>query len=167
MSEGKSIEKVKDEIANLKYEVEDDINVTNELRYTDEEIEKLLRKLPVVMFQAAQTIVLRLMDYKEAKRRLKKTFAVQMMKANQRKDLTAAPDRKAWAEDTKEFEKAEIDVINAEAEYKIAEFRLEMLENLYLGVKKMVIMRTAQAEAEDRYAKSRPLPNRGYKQNAN
>lgn len=159
MPNSKSIEQVKDEIANLKYEVQDDIDIKNELKYTDEEIEKLLRKLPVVMFQAAQTIVLRLMDYKEAKRRLKKEFAVQMMKANHDKKLTAAPDRKAWAENTKQFEQAEIAVINAEAEYKIAEFRLEMLENLYLGVKKMVVMRTAQAEAEDRYYKARPLPN--------
>lgn len=160
MAESKSIEQVKDEIANLKYEVEDDINVTNELTYTDEEIERLLRKLPVVMFQAAQTIVLKLIEFKEAKRRLKKEFAIQMMKANHNKALKAAPDRKAWAEDTKEYERAEIAVINSEAEYKIAEFRLEMLENLYLAVKKMVVMRTAQAEAEDRYYKGRPTAPR-------
>lgn len=149
-----SIDKVKAEIRDLKTEVESEIDVTNEVKYTDEEIERLLRKLPVVMFQAAQTIVLRLMDFKEAKRKQKKVLALQIMKANARKELTSATDRKAWAENTKDFEKAEIEVINAEAQYKIAEYRFEMLDNLYMGVKKLIIMRTAQNDAEERYSRS-------------
>jgi len=155
MAEDKSIAKIKAEIQGMTAEVEAEIDVTNEVKYTDEEIERLLRKLPVAMFQATQTIVLRLMDYKEAKRYLKKTLAIEMMKANQNKKLTAAPDRKAWAENSKAVEKAEIAVINAEAQHKIAEFRFEMLDNLYMAVKKMVIMRTDQNQAENGYSRAR------------
>lgn len=156
----KTIEQVKMEIRNLRYEVEEDITITNEIKYTDDEIEILLRKLPVAQFQAAQTIVLRLIDYKEARRRLKKEFAIQMIKANAKDKLTSAADRKAWAENTNTVEKAEIELINAEAQYKIAEFRFDMLDNLYLAVKKMVIMRTSQNEAEERATRSRS-PRRG------
>ena len=159
MKNGKSIGQVKKEIKGLEYEA--DIDISEELKYTDDEIEKLLRKLPVAMFQAAQTLVLRFMDFKEAKRNLKKTFAVQMMKANNNAKLSAAPDRKAQAENSQPYERAEINLINAEAQYKIAEFRLEMLDNLYLAIKKMVIMRNSQNESEDRYSRSKYYKGEG------
>lgn len=140
----------KREITSLKQSLEADINVKDEIKYTDEEIEKLLKKLPVVMYQAAEVIVLRLIDYKEAKRVLRKTMAMQLMTANQNPELTAAPDRRAWAENRPEVENAEIDLINAEAEYKIAEFHYEAYDNLYNAIKKLSSMRIEQNKAQQR-----------------
>lgn len=144
------IEVVKRQIVTLKQQLEADIDVADELRYTDEEIEKLLKKLPVVMFHAAQSVVLRLIDAKEAKRRLKKELAVQMMKANLRKTLTAADDRKAWAQRQPAVERAEIAVINTEAELKMAEFHYTAYDNLYMAIKKLTEMRIEQNRAQER-----------------
>ena len=145
-----SIEVVKRQIVTLKQQLETDIDVADELRYTDEEIEKLLKKLPVVMFHAAQSVVLRLIDYKEAKRRLKKELAVQMMKANLRKTLTAADDRKAWAQRQPAVEREEVAVINCEAELKMAEFHYTAYDNLYMAIKKLSEMRIEQNRAQER-----------------
>lgn len=145
-----SIEVVRRQIITLKQQLEADIDVADELSYTDEEIEKLLKKLPVVMFHAAQSVVLRLIDYKEAKRRLKKELAVQMMKANQRKTLTAADDRKAWAQRQPAVEREEVGVINCEAELKMAEFHYTAYDNLYMAIKKLSDMRIEQNRAQER-----------------
>lgn len=149
----KTIDQVKEEIRDLKVQVEAEIDVSDEVKYSDTDIEKLLKKLPKVMFNAAQEIVLRLIDYKEAKRNLGKTKAVAMMNAKNRKDaesLTAQKDREAWATNQPEVEEAEINLINTEAEYKIAEYRFQMLDNLYTGIKKLVAMRVEQNKAQDR-----------------
>lgn len=140
----------KSEITALKQTLDTDIDVTQEISYTDEQIEKLLKKLPVVMYDAAQRIVLRLIEFKEAKRRLKKTLAMEMMKARQDPTLTAAPDRKAVAENSQAVEDAEIVVINAEAEYRIAEFHYDAYDNLYTAVKKLSTMRIEQNKAQER-----------------
>lgn len=154
--------KAKEQITALKIQLEHDTDVQNELAYTDEEIQKLLRKLPVVMFHAAQSVVIKLIDFKEAKRKLKKEQAIAMMKAQHVPELTAADDRKAWAYDQPNVENAELDLINAEAEYKMAEFHLAAYDNLYMAVKKLVEMRIeqnrAQASADRSYA---PRPQGG------
>lgn len=144
------LKKARNQISDLKIALEHDTDVSNELAYTDEEIQKLLRKLPVVMFTAAQQVVLKLIDYKEAKRRLKKEQAIAMMKAQHKPDLTAAEDRKAWAYDQSNVENAELDLINAEAEYKMAEFHMAAYDNLYMAIKKLVEMRIEQNRAQDR-----------------
>lgn len=136
-------------IKDLKQQVEFDIDVSDDIKYTDEQIEKLLKKLPVVMFQAAQTIVLRLIDFKEAKRKLKKEIAKQTMNANANGDLTAAPDRKAWAESRPEVETAEIELINAEAEYKMAELHYDSYDNLFTAIKKLSTMRAEQNKLQN------------------
>ena len=43
----------------LKVQLDEDINVTNEMSYSDEESQRLLRRLPVVMFQASQRVVMK------------------------------------------------------------------------------------------------------------
>lgn len=143
------LQQARQNINALKVTLEHDTDVSNELAYSDAEIEKLLKKLPVVMFQAAQAVVLKLIDHKEAMRKVKKEKAIQMMKANHRADLTSAEDRKAWAYDQKSVEDAEIDAINAEAEYKMAEFHLAAYDNLYMAIKKLVEMRIAQNAAQN------------------
>src|SRR5437868_10536643 len=110
------LEQSRQVVRDLKVTLEHDTDVSNDMAYSDEEIQKLLRKLPVVMFHASQSVVLKLIDFKEAKRKLKKEQALAMMQANHKADLTAADDRKAWAYTQKNVENAEIDLINAEAE---------------------------------------------------
>lgn len=150
----KALALTKREIEALKQTLDTDINIEDEIAYTDDQIERLLKKLPVVMYDAAQRIVLRLIEFKEAKRRLKKTLAMEMMKARQDPKLTAAGDRKAVAENSQAVEDAEIVLINAEAEYRIAEFHYQAYDNLYTAVKKLSSMRTEQIKAQERAEQS-------------
>ena len=156
----KKLDEARKQITALKVTLEHDTDVTNELAYSDQEIEKLLRKLPVVMFHAAQQVVIKMIDFKDAKRKLKKEQAIAMMQAQQKPELTAADDRKAWAYDRKNVEDAEIDLINAEAAYKMAEFHMAAYDNLYMAIKKLVEMRIeqnrAQANAERQYTARPP-----------
>lgn len=137
----------------LKVQMNDDIDVQNEMSYTDDEIKKLLRRLPVVMFQASQKVVLKFIDFKDAQRRVKKELAISMMQANTMKDaegLTSAEDRKAWAQNSRNVEQAEIALINTEAEYRMADFHFKAYDNLYMAVKKIADMRMAENAAQDR-----------------
>jgi hypothetical protein len=135
----------------LKVQMDEDIDVANEMAYSDEELERLLKRLPVVMFRQSQVVVLKFIDFKDAKRKVKKELALAMMQANQQKEtLSSAEDRKAWAQNSRNVEMAEIDLINAEAEYKMAEFHFSAYDNLYMAVKKMIDKRTAENAAQER-----------------
>ena len=137
----------------LKIQLEQDIDVGNEMAYSDEELKRLLKRLPVVMFQASQKVVLKFIDFKDAKRNVKKELALAMMQANALKEsegLTSSEDRKAYAQNTKSVEKAEVELIQAEAEYRMAEFHFNAYDNLYMAVKKMSDMRMAENAAQER-----------------
>lgn len=134
----------------LKVQMDDDIDVKNEMSYSDEELKRLLKKLPVIMFQASQSVVMKFIDFKDAKRMVKKEFAIAMMQANSQPDLKSAEDRKAWAQNTKIVDDAEVDLINAEAAFRMAEFHFQAYDNLYMAVKKMTDMRMAENAAQDR-----------------
>lgn len=134
----------------LKVQMDDDIDVKNEMSYTDEELKRLLKKLPVIMFQASQSVVMKFIDFKDAKRMVKKEFAIAMMQANSKPDLKSAEDRKAWAQNSKIVDDAEVDLINAEAAFRMAEFHFQAYDNLYMAVKKMTDMRMAENAAQDR-----------------
>lgn len=137
----------------LKVQLEEDIDVANEMAYSDQELQRLLRRLPVVMFQASQRVVLKFIDFKDAKRNVKKELAIAMMKANALRDkegLTSEKDRSAWAQNQPNVDAAEIAVIQAEAEYRMAEFHFNAYDNLYMAVKKMTDMRMAENAAQER-----------------
>lgn len=137
----------------LKVQLEEDIDVANEMAYSDAELQRLLKRLPVVMFQASQRVVLKFIDFKDAKRMVKKELAVAMMQANALRDkegLTSEKDRTAWAQNRKAVDTAEIAVIQAEAEYRMAEFHFNAYDNLYMAVKKMTDMRMAENAAQER-----------------
>jgi hypothetical protein len=137
----------------LKVQLEEDIDVANEMAYSDTELQRLLKRLPVVMFQASQRVVLKFIDFKDAKRMVKKELAVAMMQANALRDkegLTSEKDRSAWAQNQKNVDAAEIAVIQAEAEYRMAEFHFNAYDNLYMAVKKMTDMRMAENAAQER-----------------
>lgn len=137
----------------LKVQMDEDIDVVNEMSYTDAELDRLLKRLPVVMFQQSQKIVLAFIDWKDAKRKVKKEFAMAMMEANTKKDklgLTSEADRRAWAQYTRAVELAEVDEIQAEAAYRMADFHFQAYDNLYMAVKKMVDKRMAENAAQER-----------------
>jgi hypothetical protein len=137
----------------LKVQLDEDIDVVNEMSYTDAELDKLLRKLPVVMFHQSQKVVLAFIDWKDAKRKVKKEFALSMMEANTKKDklgLTSEADRRAWAQYRKNVELAEVEEIQAEAQYRMAEFHFQAYDNLYMAVKKMTDKRMAENAAQAR-----------------
>lgn len=137
----------------LKVQLEEDIDVANEMAYSDAELQRLLKRLPVVMFQASQRVVLKFIDFKDAKRNAKKELAIAMMRANALRDkegLTSEKDRSAWAQNQVNVDKAEIAVIQAEAEYRMAEFHFNAYDNLYMAVKKMTDMRMAENAAQER-----------------
>lgn len=137
----------------LKVQLEEDIDVANEMSYSDQELQRLLKRLPVVMFQASQRVVLKFIDFKDAKRMVKKELAIAMMQANALREsegLTSEKDRTAWAQNQKNVDAAEIAVIQAEAEYRMAEFHFNAYDNLYMAVKKMSDMRMAENAAQER-----------------
>lgn len=110
--------KARENVEILKVQLEEDIDVANEMAYSDAELQRLLRKLPTVMFQASQRVVLKFIDFKDAKRMVKKELAIAMMQANAMRDsegLTSEKDRTAWAQNQPNVDKAEIDLIQAEA----------------------------------------------------
>lgn len=113
-------------------------------RYSVEEIETLLKRLPRTKFKAAEDVVEKLILFKDAKRNLSKVKAQMMMKANARDSLSAAPDRKAWVEQSSEVEMAEIALIEAEAQHKTAEFLHEAHDDLFTAVKKIASIKIEQ-----------------------
>lgn len=150
ISEGneKSLAIMRKDIEAMRQSLDADIDVEDEIPYTDDKIERLLKKLPVVMYHAAEQIVLRLAEYKEAKRRLKKTLGNEMAIARLNPLLTAVGDRKAAAENSQIVEDEEINVINAEANYRMAEYRYTAYDNLYTAIKKLSQMRIERNKAE-------------------
>lgn len=147
------LETARNNVNILKVQLEQDIDVGNEMAYRDEELKRLLKKLPVIMFQASQTVVLKFIDFKDAKRKVKKEMAIAMMQANSdenKQTLTSAEDRKAYAQDQNNVEQAEVELIQAEAEYRMAEFHFNAYDNLYMAVKKMADMRMAENAAQQR-----------------
>jgi hypothetical protein len=105
------------------------------------------------MFHQSQKVVLAFIDWKDAKRKVKKEFALSMMEANTKKDklgLTSEADRRAWAQYRKNVELAEVEEIQAEAQYRMAEFHFQAYDNLYMAVKKMTDKRMAENAAQAR-----------------
>lgn len=142
----KDIEQIKQEVAVVKMALSEGIEVEQIDRYTVEQIETLLKRLPRTKYEAAKTVVNNLIVFKDAKRNLNKVKAQMMIKANAKSDLTAAQDRKAWADSSLEVELAEIALIDAEAQLRIAEFLHEAHDDLFTAVKKIASIKVAQEE---------------------
>ncbi len=140
------VERIQQEIASVKMALAEGVEVEEIDRYTTEQVETLLKKLPRTKFMAAQEVVNKLIFFKDAKRNLKKTTAQQMMIANANPELTAAPDRKAAADNSDEVEMAEIKLIDAEAQMRIAEALHEAHDDLFTAVKKIAAIKISQEE---------------------
>lgn len=116
-------------------------------RYTTEQIETLLKRLPKTKFMAGQQMVDALIAFKFAKGKLSKTKAqMQILASGMKDELSAATDRKAWADDQPEVEAAEVELIRAEANLKTAELRLEANDDLFTAVKKLAAIKIAQEQ---------------------
>jgi hypothetical protein len=140
------VERIQREVASVKMALAEGVAVEEIDRYTTEQVETLLKKLPRTKFMAAQDMVNKLIFFKDAKRNLKKVQAQQMMIANANPELKAAPDRKAAADNSDEVEMAEIRLIEAEAQLRIAEGLHEAHDDLFTAVKKIAAIKISQEE---------------------
>lgn len=145
-NEEQQIEQIRQELSRTKMALAEGVPVEVIDRYTTEEVETLLKKLPRTKFMAAQDVVDKLIFYKDAKRNLTKVKAQQMMIAQANPELKAAPDRQAAALNSDEVTMAEIKLIDAEAKMKMAEFLLEAHDDLFTAVKKIAAIKISQDE---------------------
>lgn len=141
-----NIEKIQKEIAATKMALSAGVEVDVVDKYTTEQVETLLKRLPRTKYEAAKDVVDKLVLFKDAKRNVKKVIAQQMMLAKKDDSLTAAPDRKAKAEASPAVEEAEIMLIDAEARLRIAEFLHEAHDDLFTAVKKIASIKISQEE---------------------
>lgn len=115
--------------------------------YTDEEIKTLLKRLPRTKYKYAEDVANALITFRDAKRELDKVKAQMHLRARQDAKLTSDGDRKAWAQSQPETEAAEIALINAEAEFKMAEMRYEAYDDLFNAVRKLANMQIEKDQA--------------------
>lgn len=125
-------------------------------RYSDDQIQTLLKRLPRTKYSAAEEVAAKLVEYKDAKRNLDKVKAQQHMRARGKNELTSDGDRKAWAATQPETQEAESMLITAEAEYKMAEMRYEAYDDLFNAVRKLANIRLAQNTAVEQAAQTEP-----------
>lgn len=104
--------------------------------WNEYEIQQLLRSLPVAIYNQGNKVVETLVIMKTAKQKLKTVYNAKLLDANYDPDLKAANERKAWAENQKEYLDAEIELIIAEGNYKAAELHYTAYDNLYTAVKR-------------------------------
>ena len=127
-----------------------DETVADGIPYTQEEIASLIRKIPIATFNQGTLVAQSMVDYKEAKRNLKKVYNTKLLEANYDQDLKSAGERKAWAENSKEYEDAEIELIIADGNYKAADLHYKAYENLFTAVKKAASLIEDQNKAASR-----------------
>lgn len=113
-------------------------------KWTESDIEMLLKKLPVAIFNQGNKQVEAMVKMKLAKQELRKIFTKKLLEANYDSDLKAANERKAWAENQDEYLEAEENLILAEGEYKAAELHYTAYDNLFTAVKKASAIVTQQ-----------------------
>lgn len=146
------LELTRQEIRALKSGFDNDVDITDVVPYTDQQLEAMLQKLPVVMFHQSQASMLKLIEFRDAKRNLKQVMGRLRMQAGHNPDLKASDDRKAWVDAHPDVEAAEIQVINAEAEFRMSELHLASYDNLYTALKKIISIHNDQNVAQGRYA---------------
>jgi len=127
-----------------------DETVADGIPYTQQQVEVLITKIPIAIFNQGTALTQAMVDYKEAKRNLKKIYNMKLIEANYDEDLKSAGERKAWAENHKETQEAEEDLIIAEGNYKAAELHYKAYENLFTAVKKMATLIEDQNKAASR-----------------
>ena len=137
------------ELIKLQQRFEEDSQPVGEM-WTSEQIQKLLRNLPIVMHSQGNQVVQSLVEFKQSKVNLKRVYSTKLLEANYDEDFKSAAERKAYAENSSEYREAEDDVIIKEGNYKAAELRYNAYEALYTAVKKASSMILEQDKAQNR-----------------
>ena len=127
-----------------------DETIASGIEYTEEEIRLLIKKIPIAIFNQGTKLVENMMTFKEAKRKLKIVYNQKLIEANYDEDLKSAGERKAYAENTKEYSEAEENLIITEGNYKAAELHYKAYENLFTAVKKIASLIEDQNKAQSR-----------------
>jgi 3-mercaptopyruvate sulfurtransferase SseA len=141
----RTVEEMQDDVRKAQLALAEGLDVSEIDKYTTDQVETLLKKLPISKYKAAQEMVSALIVMKDAKRHLSKTRAQALMRATgHRETLTNAQDRKAWADEQPEVEEAEMNLISAEARLKMAELKLEAMDDILNAVKKIASIRIEQ-----------------------
>lgn len=142
-----SIQKI--ELEKLKQQFENE-TVASGTVYTIEELQKLLRSIPISIFNQGNKVVECLIDFKNKKRELRKVYSSKLLEANFDHDLKSAGERKAWVENSQEYLSAEEELILSEGNYKASDLHLEAYNNLFTAVKKAASLITEQDKAQSR-----------------
>jgi hypothetical protein len=117
-------------------------------------IANMIASLPERKWNAAQAIVDFTDESKQLKQYIKGIRATKMMEASSdahKARLSNAEDRKAYVENDEEVQKAEIDLINAEAQLVAARLAYECLDDLFTAGKKIMDTIVKQDLAERQY----------------
>jgi hypothetical protein len=145
-------EKIKDQkslLVKLRKEFAEESDPSGET-WTEYEIQQLLKKIPIAMYNQGDKVVQAMIELKMAKQNIRKIFTTKVLEANYDADLKSATERKAWAENSPEYLKAEEEQIIAEGNYKAAELHLAAYDNLFTAVKKASSLVELQNRAQFR-----------------
>lgn len=116
------------------------------------QIAHIIQATPERKWAAAQAVVNWTDKVKDAKREVKKVKAAKRLEANNNKEIyPASDDRKAFVENHEDVEKAEIELIHAEAQLTAAKLAYECLDDLFTAGKKIMEYITKQDLAERQY----------------
>ena len=116
------------------------------------QVAHMVTAIPERKWNSAQAVVNGTIAHKDAKAKLKRIKAQKQLEANANKETYgSAEDRKAYTENSREVQSAEVDLINAEAELLSAKLAYECLDDLYNAGKKIMSYLLAQNKAEDDY----------------
>lgn len=114
----------------------------------------MISSTPQRKWNAAQAIVNATVEKKECEGRLKVLKATKMLEASsaaKKGKLSNADDRKAYVDNDKAVQAAEIDLINAEAELAAAKLGYECLDDLFTAGKKIMDWLSEQERATKQY----------------
>lgn len=120
------------------------------IQYTEQEVRLLIKQIPIAIFNQGNKLVETMTEFKDAKRNLKRVYSQKLLEANYDEELKSAGERKAWAENHKEYQEAEENLIILEGNYKAAELHYKAYENLFTAVKKIASLIEDQNKAASR-----------------
>ena len=115
-----------------------------------EEINRFLATLPKTIYDYSMAEKKALRASKQAEINLKRILAKNMALARRDDELSAAEDRKAFAQNQPDTVEAEDANLEARNEYEVAVVRREYIENLFTSVRKAANIVLSETEMEER-----------------
>lgn len=119
--------------------------------FTDQEIRGLLATLPQAKYKAGVEVADAQKKVDQAKQTLDVELAKRHLEARSMDDLTSDGDRKAYAKNHSDVQKADTALITARGDLKIAELKWERLDDFFIGVRKAASLLEDQYKAMKDY----------------